>query len=92
LLVIALGDREDVQLRSRNTLIGFIPRWEPSTRIVGHCTWRFPLFLLTSLTLFHSKVDIVIDQFWKPLLAWTNTGDSIPYTNFDDWLHFSNAQ
>ena len=32
--------------------------------------------------------DEVIKGYWTPIVEWANTGDSIPYTNFNDWLHF----
>jgi hypothetical protein len=41
--------------------------------------------------MFHSSVDDVIKNYWDPIVAWTATGDSIPYTNFNDWLHWSNS-
>ncbi|KAF7297376.1 hypothetical protein MIND_00971100 [Mycena indigotica] len=34
-------------------------------------------------------VEEVTDSFLKPILNWAKTGDTIPYTNFNDWLHFS---
>ncbi|KAJ7155130.1 hypothetical protein C8R46DRAFT_1296364 [Mycena filopes] len=36
-------------------------------------------------------VSIVINDWWKPITAWTATGDSIPYSNFNDWLHYSES-
>ncbi|EIM82374.1 uncharacterized protein STEHIDRAFT_160922 [Stereum hirsutum FP-91666 SS1] len=33
--------------------------------------------------------DEVVSQWWTPLTTWTATGDSVPYTNFDDWLHYA---
>ncbi|KAJ7116203.1 hypothetical protein C8R43DRAFT_1137884 [Mycena crocata] len=36
-------------------------------------------------------VDYVLTNYWKPILAWTATGDSVPYSNFNDWLHWSNS-
>ncbi|KAF5338831.1 hypothetical protein D9758_012082 [Tetrapyrgos nigripes] len=35
-------------------------------------------------------VDTVIEKFWMPIRSWTNTGETIPYLNFNDWLHWSN--
>ncbi|KAJ7349793.1 hypothetical protein DFH08DRAFT_863114 [Mycena albidolilacea] len=43
------------------------------------------------VTQWPSSVDDVLTEWWKPILAWTATGDSIPYTNFNDWLHWSNS-
>ncbi|KAF7354436.1 hypothetical protein MVEN_01132600 [Mycena venus] len=38
-----------------------------------------------------SSSDYVITNWWKPILAWTATGASTPYANFNDWLHWSNT-
>ncbi|KAJ7452714.1 hypothetical protein B0H11DRAFT_1927268 [Mycena galericulata] len=43
------------------------------------------------VTVWPSNVDYVIDNWWTPMLTWAATGDSIPYTNFNDWLHYSNS-
>ncbi|KAJ6614241.1 hypothetical protein B0H10DRAFT_1803956, partial [Mycena sp. CBHHK59/15] len=37
------------------------------------------------------SVNYVIEHYWNPIVAWTATGDSIPYANFNDWLHWSNS-
>ncbi|KAF7319208.1 hypothetical protein HMN09_00257600 [Mycena chlorophos] len=37
------------------------------------------------------SVNDVIADWWTPLMTWTATGDTIPYSNFDDWLHYSNS-
>ncbi|KAJ7676694.1 hypothetical protein DFH06DRAFT_976520 [Mycena polygramma] len=37
-----------------------------------------------------SSADVV-SQWWDPITAWTATGDSIPYSNFNDWLHWSDS-
>ncbi|KAF8172245.1 hypothetical protein K438DRAFT_1612148, partial [Mycena galopus ATCC 62051] len=44
-----------------------------------------------NVTEWPSSVDDVITNWWQPMLAWTATGDSIPYSNFNDWLHWSNS-
>ncbi|KAJ7021293.1 hypothetical protein C8F04DRAFT_1141348 [Mycena alexandri] len=31
----------------------------------------------------------VISNWWTPIKTWTATGNSIPYSNFNDWLHYS---
>ncbi|KAI0259460.1 hypothetical protein BC834DRAFT_833484 [Gloeopeniophorella convolvens] len=36
-------------------------------------------------------VTDVQNVWWQSILDWTATGDSLPYKNFDDWLHFSNS-
>ncbi|KAK7018336.1 hypothetical protein R3P38DRAFT_2982272 [Favolaschia claudopus] len=43
-----------------------------------------------NVTQWPSSVDDVL-AWWKPILDWTKTGDTIPYTNFNDWLHWSNS-
>ncbi|KAJ6617245.1 hypothetical protein B0H10DRAFT_2190112 [Mycena sp. CBHHK59/15] len=35
--------------------------------------------------------DEAVAQWWNPIVAWTATGDTIPFTNFNDWLHWSNS-
>jgi hypothetical protein len=35
------------------------------------------------------SADNVVKLFWEPMLKWTNQTDSIPYTNFNDFLHYS---
>ncbi|KAJ6451225.1 hypothetical protein C8R47DRAFT_1170278 [Mycena vitilis] len=37
------------------------------------------------------SVDDVVNNWWNPILTWAAAGDNIPYSNFNDWLHFSNA-
>ncbi|KAJ6563801.1 hypothetical protein B0H19DRAFT_942478, partial [Mycena capillaripes] len=32
----------------------------------------------------------VVSQWWDPIVQWTATEATIPYQNFDDWLHYSN--
>ncbi|KAJ7921412.1 hypothetical protein B0H13DRAFT_2416777 [Mycena leptocephala] len=44
-----------------------------------------------NVTVWPNSVDDVIKNYWDPILAWTATGDTIPYTNFNDWLHWSNS-
>ncbi|KAJ7696930.1 hypothetical protein B0H17DRAFT_928662 [Mycena rosella] len=41
------------------------------------------------VTAFPTSVDYVVDNWWNPIVQWAATGGSIPYANFDDWLHFS---
>ncbi|KAJ3712779.1 hypothetical protein DFJ43DRAFT_1127971 [Lentinula guzmanii] len=37
-------------------------------------------------------VNNVIANWWDYITAWTATGDTVPYLNFNDWLHYSNSQ
>ena len=34
-----------------------------------------------------SSVDVVIGG-WENILEWTKTGDTVPYLNFNDYLHY----
>ncbi|KAJ6541038.1 hypothetical protein DFH09DRAFT_1031901 [Mycena vulgaris] len=43
------------------------------------------------VTVWPSSVDDVVKAWWEPIVAWTATGETIPYSNFNDWLHWSNA-
>ena len=36
-----------------------------------------------------SSVDVILNQGWEKELAWTKTGDTIPYTNLNDFLHYA---
>ncbi|KAL1700352.1 hypothetical protein EV121DRAFT_295301 [Schizophyllum commune] len=36
---------------------------------------------------FPSSTDNLVSTGWQPLVAWTKTGDSIPYSNLNDFLH-----
>ena len=31
----------------------------------------------------------VVSSYIAPLMQWTATGESIPYSNFNDWLHYA---
>nr|GAT57310.1 predicted protein [Mycena chlorophos] len=37
-----------------------------------------------------SSANVVTD-WWDPILSWTATGTTIPYSNLDDWLHYSSS-
>ncbi|KAH8813786.1 hypothetical protein DL96DRAFT_504244 [Flagelloscypha sp. PMI_526] len=73
-------------------------------QIVGNCAWNQPEacpitqqnfidFIYGQIQLTDSKpwpssVDVVIN-WYKYITDWTKTGDTIPYHNFDDFLHYS---
>ncbi|PBK62654.1 hypothetical protein ARMSODRAFT_963957 [Armillaria solidipes] len=72
--------------------------------IVGDCAWQeggcpitfqnyvdFYYGALTAIgsTVWPSDVEFVRTNWWNYILDWTLTGDTLPYTNFDDWLHYS---
>ncbi|KAK0218831.1 hypothetical protein IW262DRAFT_1297964 [Armillaria fumosa] len=74
--------------------------------IVGDCAWQeggcpitfqnyvdFYYGALSAIgsTVWPSDVDFVRTNWWDYILDWTLTGDTLPYTNFDDWLHYSNS-
>ncbi|KAJ7743510.1 hypothetical protein DFH07DRAFT_749919 [Mycena maculata] len=44
-----------------------------------------------NVTEWPTSSEDVITGWWQPILDWTATGDTIPYTNFNDWLHYSNS-
>ncbi|KAI0765450.1 hypothetical protein C8Q74DRAFT_1371246 [Fomes fomentarius] len=73
--------------------------------IVGDCAWQeggcpvtqqnFIDFVYSTLTAlgkgnWPSSVDVVLES-WNQELAWTLTGDTIPYTNLNDFLHYYHA-
>ncbi|VDC06336.1 unnamed protein product [Peniophora sp. CBMAI 1063] len=36
-----------------------------------------------------SSSDALTDTYITPIFTWTATGSKIPYTNFNDWLHYA---
>ncbi|KAK7038771.1 hypothetical protein VNI00_010656 [Paramarasmius palmivorus] len=75
-------------------------------QIVGDCAWapggcpitqqNYIDFVYGTLSSIGSTVwpDVqadVIDLWWAELKEWTATGDSVPYLNFNDWLHYSHS-
>ncbi|KIY65760.1 hypothetical protein CYLTODRAFT_356310, partial [Cylindrobasidium torrendii FP15055 ss-10] len=74
--------------------------------IVGDCAWQeggcpitrqnFIDFVYGSISAigssgYPSSADYLTTNYWERITNWTATGDSIPYTNFNDWLFYSNA-
>ncbi|KAF9039671.1 hypothetical protein BDZ89DRAFT_1060816 [Hymenopellis radicata] len=72
--------------------------------IVGDCAWDeggCPITQQNYIDFFYgtlsaigsanwpSSADDVVTYYWDPINAWTATGETIPYTNFDDWLHYA---
>ncbi|THU82604.1 hypothetical protein K435DRAFT_691204 [Dendrothele bispora CBS 962.96] len=74
--------------------------------IVGSCAWQeggcsmtrqnFIDFIYGCLSSINASdypsPDQVINNWWAALTSWTGTGETIPYLNFNDWLHFSHSQ
>ncbi|KAJ7685942.1 hypothetical protein B0H17DRAFT_854960, partial [Mycena rosella] len=46
--------------------------------------------MAADVTSWPSSADVV-SAWWDPIVAWTATGATIPYGNFNDWLHWSNS-
>ncbi|KAF5387381.1 hypothetical protein D9757_005729 [Collybiopsis confluens] len=73
--------------------------------IVGQCAWQeggcpitqqnyidFVYGALSDVgTSSWPDVNSVIDNWWQYITKWTATGETVPYTNFNDWLHYSNS-
>ncbi|EIM82379.1 uncharacterized protein STEHIDRAFT_84761 [Stereum hirsutum FP-91666 SS1] len=72
--------------------------------IVGDCAWDeggCPITQQNYIDLIYSALsdvgstewpdsaEDVINEWWTPMLDWAATGTTIPYTNFDDWLHYA---
>lgn len=72
--------------------------------IVGDCAWQeggcpitqqnFVDFIYGTLSDigsgdWPSSTDTLLSEGWQPLLAWANSGETIPYTRFNDFLHSS---
>ncbi|KAF5338826.1 hypothetical protein D9758_012085 [Tetrapyrgos nigripes] len=75
--------------------------------IVGDCAWNaggcsmtkqnFVDFFYRTLDdscsdIWPENVEDVVNTYWSPIAQWTATGKSIPYLNFNDWLHWSDSQ
>ncbi|KAI0738949.1 hypothetical protein C8Q80DRAFT_1275156 [Daedaleopsis nitida] len=71
--------------------------------IVGDCAWApggCPMTKQNYIDLVHSaigdankgnwpsSVDVLVSQGWDKLVDWTKTGETVPYTNLDDFLHY----
>ncbi|KAJ6553699.1 hypothetical protein DFH09DRAFT_924744, partial [Mycena vulgaris] len=71
--------------------------------IVGSCAPNCPItqqnyidfvygaMTAAGVTSWPSSVDDVVADWWDPIVEWTAVGSSIPYQNFNDWLHYSNS-
>ncbi|KAK7022900.1 hypothetical protein VNI00_016887 [Paramarasmius palmivorus] len=74
--------------------------------IVGECAWapggcpitqqNFIDFFYGTLSSIDSTVwpDVqrdVIELWWGSIKGWALTGDTVPYLNFNDWLHWSHS-
>ncbi|KAK0234745.1 hypothetical protein EDD85DRAFT_845180 [Armillaria nabsnona] len=73
-------------------------------KIVGDCAWQeggCPITFQNYVDWFYGALSAVnatiwpefagVEANWGYILDWTLTGDTLPYTNFDDWLHYSNS-
>ncbi|KAJ7579007.1 hypothetical protein C8J56DRAFT_334619 [Mycena floridula] len=75
--------------------------------MVGDCAWapggcplsfqNFVDFVYGSLSAINSEfwpnsVADVKTDWWTPITTWTAKPSTIPYLNFNDWLHFSSAK
>ncbi|KAF5373021.1 hypothetical protein D9758_001540 [Tetrapyrgos nigripes] len=40
----------------------------------------------------YPDVSLVINNWWASLTQWTATGETVPYVNLNDWLHFSHSK
>ncbi|KAK7435353.1 hypothetical protein VKT23_019704 [Stygiomarasmius scandens] len=73
--------------------------------IVGECAWQeggcpitqqnyidFVYGALSEVgTSSWPDINNVINNWWGSIEKWTATGETVPYLNFDDWLHYSNS-
>ncbi|KAJ7835088.1 hypothetical protein B0H14DRAFT_3461573 [Mycena olivaceomarginata] len=69
--------------------------------IVGSCAPSCPITQQNYVDFVYSQMTAagvtnwpasadVVSQWWDPIVQWTATGATIPYQNFNDWLHYSN--
>ncbi|KAJ7617122.1 hypothetical protein FB45DRAFT_1034423 [Roridomyces roridus] len=73
--------------------------------IVGDCAWASsgcPITQQNYIDFYYSELtaintanypssNTVVIAWWNAITAWAATGSTVPYLNFDDWLHFSSA-
>ncbi|KAK0200406.1 hypothetical protein DFS33DRAFT_1277851 [Desarmillaria ectypa] len=72
--------------------------------IVGDCAWQeggCPITFQNYVDWFYGTLSAVdatiwpdfasVEANWDYILDWTLTGNTLPYTNFDNWLHYSNS-
>ncbi|KAJ7578975.1 hypothetical protein C8J56DRAFT_964492 [Mycena floridula] len=53
----------------------------------NYIDWFYGVLTALKSTQWPDSVDEV-KGWWTPIKTWTNTGETIPYLNFNDWLHF----
>ncbi|KAF8909950.1 hypothetical protein CPB85DRAFT_1435428 [Mucidula mucida] len=92
LLVLAQCQNPEVTVTSAPHL-----NYDIYASIVGDCAWQDGGCSIT----FQNYVDFLYSQLtavgstdWPSSVdtvkaVWTATGETIPYTNFDDWLHYT---
>ncbi|KAK7059959.1 chitin synthase [Favolaschia claudopus] len=71
--------------------------------IVGDCAWNAggcPITQQNYIDFYYGELSAinsanypssnsVVISFWNAITTWAATGNSVPYLNFNDWLHFS---
>ncbi|KAJ6455269.1 hypothetical protein C8R47DRAFT_928862, partial [Mycena vitilis] len=92
------------QCQNPNVLAGAeIPNWSAAIygSIVGECAssgcpitqqnyvdFVYGQMSAAGVTTWPSSVNDVVSQWWDPITTFTKTGDSVPYSNFNDFLHY----
>ncbi|KAJ6462606.1 hypothetical protein C8R45DRAFT_841689 [Mycena sanguinolenta] len=89
--VLAAGDIPNLAFTIYTNIVGSCaPDGCPITQ-QNYIDFIYGAMSAANVTEWPSSVNDVISQWWQPILDWTATGDTIPYTNFNDWLHWSNS-
>jgi len=84
---IARGRTGDARSLNRTTstssLAEFLPLETADTRPSKHLDTGQAFILL--ILRFSTEA---VEKYWGPIVEWANVGDSVPYVNFNDWLHY----
>ncbi|EEB94052.1 hypothetical protein MPER_07205 [Moniliophthora perniciosa FA553] len=66
--------------------------------IVGDCAWQeggCPITQQNYIDFYYGALSEINTNVWPDwwgyIKDWAATGETVPYTNFDDWLHYSNS-
>ncbi|KAJ6474838.1 hypothetical protein C8R45DRAFT_1054753 [Mycena sanguinolenta] len=89
--VLAAGDIPNLAFTIYTNIVGSCaPDGCPITQ-QNYIDFIYGAMSAANTTEWPSSVEDVITHLWQPILDWTATGATIPYTNFNDWLHWSNS-
>ena len=92
LLAVVLGRLADAPLRSRTSWTSCIaPLLRSPTPSGPRAYPPVPFPSVCCANTGYRSVDVLLDYYINPIFEWTATCDTVPYLNFNDWLHYSTA-